>query len=177
MHEVPVLVTEIEGQARQRNPASRAPKYRISLVKDAGSMYVTSKPITSARMIVERLQELFEDFDREAFYVLCLDKKLRIIGVNLVSIGSLSLSLVHPREVFKAAILLNSSSIICVHNHPSSGNPAPSADDVLITERLSEAGNILGIHLQDHVIIGENAYHSFQEQGWKFSGRSRTEIG
>jgi len=163
--EVPFLVTELPGESvassKRTNPV-RAPRYKISLVKEAGSMYVTSKPIHSGAMIFEQASTLFEDIDREAFYIICLDGKLKVIGVNLVSLGTLNASLVHPREVFKAAILLNAAAIICAHNHPG-GDPFPSGQDRDLTQRLVTAGVLLGIFIKDHVVIGDKSYYSFAD--------------
>jgi len=75
------------------------------------------------------------------------------------------MSLVHPREVFKPAILLNSHGIICAHNHPS-GDPAPSPEDHVLTTRLRQAGELLGIALLDHIILGDERTHSFADYGW-----------
>ena len=111
------------------------------------------------------LRPLFQGLDREQFLVACLDAKHAIIGVNVVSIGSLTLSIVHPREVFKPAILLNSAAIICAHNHPS-GDPAPSAEDRVLTTRLREAGDLIGITILDHIILGDERTYSFADQGW-----------
>jgi DNA repair protein RadC len=160
MHRVPLLITEI----RRRNPSHGAPRYKIALVKEAGSVYITSKSLTTPRQVYEAVAKLFEGADRELFYVLCLDTKSKIIGVNLVTLGWLTGATIHPREVYKAAILLNASAIICVHNHPS-GNPAPSQADGDITHRLFSAGEILGIPLKDHVIVGENNYFSYTDTG------------
>jgi DNA repair protein RadC len=85
--------------------------------------------------------------------------------VNIVSIGSLTLSVVHPREVFKPAILLNACAIIAVHNHPS-GDPTPSAEDRTLTTRLRDAGDLLGIRLLDHLILGDDYNYSFADQIW-----------
>ena len=101
------------------------------------------------------LRPLFHGLDREQFLVACLDAKHAIIGVNVVSIGSLSFSIVHPREVFKPAILLNSAAIICAHNHPS-GHPEPSAEDRVLTARLRQAGDLIGITILDHIILGDD---------------------
>ena len=111
------------------------------------------------------LRPLFHGLDREQFLVACLDAKHAIIGVNVVSIGSLSFSIVHPREVFKPAILLNSAAIICSHNHPS-GDPAPSAEDRVLTARLRQAGDLIGITILDHIILGDDRTFSFADQGW-----------
>ena len=106
--------------------------------------------------------------DREAFYVLHLDGKNRIISKELISLGSLNQSIVHPREVFKGALLNNSAAIIGVHNHPS-GDPSPSREDKEITQRLLSCAEIIGVKLLDHIIIGfmsaKPQYYSFVESG------------
>jgi DNA repair protein RadC len=102
--------------------------------------------------------------DRERLYAVHMDGQNRVSGVELVSQGTLTSSLVTPREVYKSAILGNAAGLIAVHNHPS-GNPAPSGDDRAITRQLVEAGRILDIPLYDHVIVGEHAYFSFAEAG------------
>lgn len=105
------------------------------------------------------------DADREKLVCLHLDAKHRVQGFEIVAIGSLTAAIIHPREVFKAAILDNSNSIIIMHNHPS-GDTAPSAEDIAITDKLREAGNILGITLLDHVIVAASGdYTSFAEKG------------
>ena len=111
------------------------------------------------------LRPLFHGLDREQFLVACLDAKHGIIGVNVVSIGSLSFSIVHPREVFKPAILLNSAAIICAHNHPS-GEPEPSSEDRVLTARLRQAGDLIGITILDHIVLGDDRTFSFADQGW-----------
>ncbi len=92
--------------------------------------------------------------DQERFVVACLDTKNRVQCVVVVTIGTLDASLVHPREVFKPAIIEGSSAIILSHNHPS-GNPDPSREDHLVTDRLTEAGKLLGISVLDHIIHGD----------------------
>ena len=87
-----------------------------------------------------------------------------MIGINTVSIGTLTESLVHAREVFKGAILANAASIICAHNHPS-GDALASEADLAVTSKLKESGRILGIPIEDHVIVGEAGYFSFRQQG------------
>lgn len=148
-----------------RNPRHKTPRYRVSLVREAGSFYTTSRPIKDPRYIYKMSKQLFGDMDREAFYVVALDQQLKMIGINLVSLGTLTASLVHPREIFKALILLNAANFIGVHNHPSSGAPMPSAQDVDLTKRLAMAGRLLGISMRDHVIIGEGNFFSFADAG------------
>ncbi len=101
----------------------------------------------------------------ECFYVLYLDTKGRLLHEQEVSRGTLSSSLVHPREVFAPALLRRAAAIVVAHNHPS-GDPEPSADDRTTTRRLQRAGRLLGIELLDHVVVGAGRFTSFLEQGW-----------
>ena len=102
--------------------------------------------------------------DREQFVCCHLDAKNRLISREVVSIGHLTAALVHPREVFKAAILCNAASVAFVHNHPS-GDPEPSREDMDLTRRLLKAGEILGIAVLDHVVITANGHCSIAERG------------
>lgn len=109
--------------------------------------------------------------DQEAFVVFCLNRKCRLIGWQLVTIGTATAALIHPREAYRAAIIANASSIICAHNHPS-GDPAPSSADLQITRQLQAAGRAVEISMIDHVVIGMPArdpngrgYYSFREAG------------
>lgn len=141
----------------------RVPRYRVTLVcEHSGSQ--SSVPIQTSTGAAALLRPCFEGLDREQFIVCGLDAKHGVIGINVVSIGSLSLSIVHPREVFKALILMNAAAVICAHNHPS-GDVTPSQEDRALTTRLRAAGELLGITLLDHLILGESFY-SFADQGW-----------
>lgn len=140
------------------------PRQRLSLVCD-GSLQSSWKHFGNSYEAFQFAREqLYADADREQFHVLMLDSKNRLIGVNLVSQGSLSTSVVHPREVFKPAIVANSAAVIFLHNHPS-GCPEPSQEDRDCTRRLCEAGKILGIRVLDHVVIGQEAFFSFADSG------------
>lgn len=141
----------------------RIPRYTISLVKESSEVY-EHKRLTSSKDSFALLNNLFKSADREQFFVVTLDNKLKPIGINLVSVGTLNLSLVHPREVFKMAILQNSAAVLLAHNHPS-GDSQPSAEDITLTKRLVECGTLLGIRIMDHLIIGENRYYSFADEG------------
>jgi len=105
------------------------------------------------------------DLDREVFKVLMLDTKHRIIAIETLSVGDLTGTLVHPRELFKDAMRRNSAAVILVHNHPS-GDPEPSPDDIDLTRRLVAGGRLLGIEVLDHIIIGDNRYVSLKERGF-----------
>lgn len=131
---------------------------RISL--DVQQKLVIKSPDDVKHMLMEDMRY----FDREHFRVLYLDRKGGLIFVEDVSIGSLHSAIVHPREVFKTAVKRSAASIILVHNHPS-GDPTPSNEDIDITRRLIEAGNVLGIEVLDHVIIGEGRYCSLKSKG------------
>jgi DNA repair protein RadC len=100
---------------------------------------------------------------KEHFRVLLLDAKNRLLASELVSIGTLNTSLVHPRELFRRAIAAAAAAVILIHNHPS-GDPTPSAEDLALTRRLVEAGRLLGIEVLDHLVIGDNRYVSLKER-------------
>lgn len=102
---------------------------------------------------------------KEHFLAFLLDAKNRLIGIHVVSIGTLDAATVHPREVFTPALLTAAKSIVVAHNHPS-GDPAPSAEDQLVTDRLRSAGELLGIELLDHVIVGRDRFYCFSEQAY-----------
>jgi DNA repair protein RadC len=104
------------------------------------------------------------DQDKEHFWIVGLTTRSNIKYIELVSLGTLNSALVHPREVFRMAIMQASSSIVVVHNHPS-GNSEASDEDIKLTRRLVEAGKILGIELLDHVIVGDDYYKSLKEMG------------
>ena len=107
---------------------------------------------------------LLRDESAEVFAILCLTTKHRVIAYHEVSRGTLDSTIVHPREVFKAALLANSAAIMAAHNHPS-GDPTPSPEDVDLTRRLAAAGELIGIPLLDHIVIGDGRYFSFKEAG------------
>lgn len=146
---------------------------RLQMVKersvgfDGGSI---KSPGEAARLI----RRILDDTDREQFVVLALNAKNRVLGVNIASVGSLNSSIIHPREIFKFAYLANAAAVILAHNHPS-GDPEPSPEDREVTRRLIEAGQVLGIDVLDHVIVGDadcRDYWSFREQTPSVFGKS-----
>ena len=143
------------------------PRYRVTLVRENRAV-PPSSPLTTSATAAALLRPLFAGLDREQFLVCGLDAKHSIIGVNIVSIGSLSLAIVHPREVFKPLILMNAAAWICSHNHPS-GDVAPSQEDRVLTSRLRQGADLLGIRLLDHFILTDEHYYSFADQGWPSS--------
>lgn len=125
-----------------------------------GDRPVIRSPRDAAALVMEEMRHL----QKEHFVVLFLNTKNHVIAQETLSMGSLNASLVHPREVFRSAIRQGSASIICIHNHPS-GDPTPSREDIALTNRLVEAGNIIGIEVLDHLIIGDGIFISLKEQG------------
>ena len=130
---------------------------RYSLAKRDG------EPIKSARDVFEYASQRLITNQQETFMILLLDSKNRIVKDEVISIGTLNASIIHPREVFKSAIRESANSIILVHNHPS-GDPEPSAEDEQITKKLFEAGELLNIKVLDHIIVGKDKFWSFKER-------------
>ena len=127
--------------------------YRLQLVRDrafdVNSISIWDHP----DVVYKELKPMFDGLDREHFVVVAVDTRNRPIGAHTVSIGSLSATIVHSREVFKFAILANAAAIILVHNHPSD-DLSPSEDDIELTKRLAKAGDLMGIAVLDHLIFG-----------------------
>ncbi len=119
--------------------------------------------VDSPIVIVELLMEEMRYLNKEHFKIVLLNTKNQIISIEEISIGNLNSSIVHPREVFNIAIKRSANSIILVHNHPS-GDSTPSKEDISITHRLIDAGNIIGIKVLDHIIIGDNNYVSLKQR-------------
>lgn len=113
--------------------------------------------IKNSKDVYELVKNELKKADREIFLAISLNTRNKVLGINTVSVGSLNASLVHPREVFKPAILQNATGVILVHNHPS-GETEPSEEDLDITRKLVEAGRILEINVIDHVIVGSKFY-------------------
>ncbi|MGL4336853.1 MAG: RadC family protein [Turicibacter sp.] len=129
------------------------------------SRQIKADAILSPSDCVSFLSADMKHLTQEHFVVLFLDTKNYIVGKKTIFIGSLNKAIVHPREVFRAAIKRSSASIICAHNHPS-GDPTPSEQDIQLTHRLVEAGELIGIKVLDHVIIGDEQFVSLKEKGY-----------
>jgi DNA repair protein RadC len=140
---------------------------KIQMIKESSMKYeLSSSKITSPHVCAGIFENFIGLADREHSVMMCLDTKNKIISLITLSIGTLNVGLVHPREVFKSAILSNAASIILGHNHPS-GDPEPSPEDIQMTERVAEAGRIIGIELLDHIIIGdEGKFISLKEKDY-----------
>jgi len=139
-------------------------KYRIELVREGteGSVSISQKPLIGAKSVYQYIRAGLENKDREFFVSILFNTRLIPLGVNLVAIGGLNYAVVHPREVFKAAVLASASSLIIAHNHPS-GDIGPSKEDINITNKLVQAGKLLDIPVNDHIIVGRNRYYSMAE--------------
>ncbi len=141
-------------------------KAALEIGKRATSVPLTTgQRVTSSRDVFGYYRPLLRDLRREVFKVILLDGKNTIIKDVTVSEGSLTLSIVHPREAFVPAVRESAAAVIFVHNHPS-GDPEASPEDRALTQRLVSAGEIMGIRVLDHVIIGDIRYFSFADQGW-----------
>ncbi len=132
---------------------------RLSLVAAERTVTIKS-PQDAAELLMDKMRH----YDREHFVAVLLNTKNRVLAVETVSIGHLNASLVHPREIFKSAIKRSASGIIVAHNHPS-GDPEPSQEDILVTKRLKDVGEIIGIDILDHLVIGDREFVSFKERG------------
>ena len=133
---------------------------RVEGYSEAGSKPLVKTPEDVVGLVRGRLKGK----KKEHFLALLLDTRNQLIKVAEISVGSLDSSLVHPREVFKEAISATAASVIFVHNHPS-GDPTASEDDIKLTKRLAEAGEIVGIDVLDHIIIGDKNYLSLKREG------------
>ena len=144
-------------------------KYSVQLVREKEEKCM-EKQANSPKAVANIVNEVFnmDTQPSEIFVMLALDTKKKPVGCFLVSQGRLDATVVHPREVFQRALLVNADSIIVAHNHPS-GDTRPSMGDIDVTQTLKEAGEIMNIELMDHIIVGENGkYYSFRENGQVF---------
>ena len=138
--------------------------FKICMVKENDIEYPDVN-ISFPQTVADLVAKYVGTPDREMFIVLAVNVRNKITGIHTVSVGSLDTSIVHPREVFKFAILANASSIIVAHNHPS-GDTTPSSDDIELTKRLKQASEILAIDLLDHIVLGHDGeYLSFKSRG------------
>lgn len=125
----------------------------------------TGTRIASSADLYHHYHPRLRDLRHEVFQVILLDAKNAVIRDAMISEGSLTLSIVHPREVFNLAVRESAAAVIFLHNHPS-GDPTPSSEDRALTARLVSAGDVLGIRVLDHVIVGDRSYISFADKGW-----------
>jgi len=146
--------------------AYRLKTFRVQFVAEP-SAFPTGSPCRCSQDVERLARSIFEtlDADKEHFVLLAMNNKNKVNGFKVVSTGSLTASLVHPREVWRAALHLCAAAVVFVHNHPS-GDPAPSQEDQEITRRLKETGDVLGIRVLDHVVLGDDGrFFSFSDRG------------
>jgi DNA repair protein RadC len=160
-----------ENEIRGKNGVKGIGPAKIAEIKAAielGRRYQKPKlagaSFCSSGDVVSYYQPRMKDLKKEMFRCALLDTKNKIISDEVVSIGSLSASIVHPRETFKSAIRESAAAVIFIHNHPS-GDIKPSQEDILLTRRLVQAGEVLGIQVLDHIIIGDGSHFSFRDNG------------
>lgn len=160
-----MTVTELEDAGLTPARARRLHHvFEIARRYSGAQRLVKGEPFTSPRHIFDAYRLRFREEKREHFLTIVLDARHRIMNEHLISVGSLTSSIVHPREVFRPAVREAAGAIVLVHNHPS-GDPQPSEEDVAVTRRLIHASELLGIRILDHVIVGDGNYASFKELG------------
>ena len=141
------------------------PGFRIALVREPGVKLAERPQIRVPAEAAPMLAQYIGESDREVFVIAMLTIRHRVLGLHTVSVGCLTSSLVHPREVLKPAILSGAAAFLAAHNHPS-GDAEPSTEDIALTRRLAAAGQLLGIELLDHLILGEGGrFVSLRERG------------
>lgn len=150
-----------------RSRSRRAPMLRVQMVQLVceGSSPFVRRELRSATDVYAAFRDLCAAADREYFWTILLNTKHKIIGVEEAAKGSLTSTIVHPREVYKSVILANAAAVIFVHNHPS-GDPAPSREDLEITRRLRDVGELLGVRVLDHIVVGHDRYVSMVDDGY-----------
>lgn len=144
-------------------PRKRIDIVSLKLVKESSLLY-EPRQCTSVASAYQLVRPFIEEKDREHLVVVGLNTKHEPLIINLVHIGTVNQSIAEPRDIFKPVLLSNSTRYIVAHNHPS-GDTTPSTQDKLLTKKLKAAGELLGIELLDHLIIGGNCYYSFKEEG------------
>lgn len=164
--EYPTTSNQNHRKDKERQPAKRVDLISLRIVRESSpSILYQKRVIRSAEDAAELLRPHLEDRDREHFLCVHLTTKHEVASLILCSVGSPDASIVHPRDVLKAACISNASAIICAHNH-SSGDPTPSNEDVSVTRRLKDAATLLGIDFLDHLVIGSGGrFTSLRAEG------------
>lgn len=154
----------MNGKNEGAEKGKRVQVVRVEMVKERAVRFATNL-VRTPQDAASILAGFLAGVDREHFVLMCLDTKNKVNALNVVSVGTLNGAMVHPREVFKPAILANAAAVILGHNHPS-GDTTPSREDKEIVKRLAEVGKILGIEVLDSLILGDDGnFISFKEQG------------
>lgn len=149
------------GLEAKIDSSKRPMKCRVMIVREGRP---TEAEASSPQAVYQFMKPKCRRLDREHFWRIDVDARSKVLGYEVVSVGTISASLVHPREVFKGAILNNAAAIIIAHNHPS-GDTTPSAEDREVTRRIQRAGELMGIPLLDHLVLSDKGFTSFKDQG------------
>jgi len=152
----------VEAPKRIKFKQIKAIYETLNVSEDLAEYFAKGQRYTAPAQVYEAFKFLMQE-TKEMFITLHLNGKNSIICIDLVSVGSLNQSIVHPRSVFQTALLSNAAACLLIHNHPT-GDPTPSREDIEITRRLKEAGELLGIKILDHIIVGDD-YFSFVDKG------------
>ncbi len=126
-------------------------------------MFVCDVVVESSTQVYHEMRDI-KSWSKEAFVAFYLDTRNKVISREIISVGTLDAAIIHPREVFRTAIMRNAASVVIAHNHPS-GGLSPSNDDIEITKQLTKAGELIGIQLIDHVIVSRDGFYSFCDKG------------
>lgn len=152
---------QLEGMMKRPIPKKKVGIIHLQMVKESRILYGMNR-FTQPGEAVQMVRPLFAMADREMLAVMSLNTKVEPLALEIASVGGLNACSVDIRDIFKHAILNNGAFIICFHNHPS-GDPVPSFSDMQVTDRIKKSGDLLGIPLIDHIIIGEGNFYSFRE--------------
>jgi len=166
LREMPYLAVEELMEIRGIGPAKAV---QVKAALELGRrMVVASRgynvDITSPEDVFNYMMEEMRYLEQEEFRIILLNIKNKVLGVETIFRGGLNSSIVHPREIFRLALRRSAASLILLHNHPS-GDPTPSAEDISVTRRLVEAGEVMGVNILDHIVMGEGRFLSFREKG------------
>lgn len=154
---------QLEGMRKRPIPKKKVGIIRLQMVKESRILYGMNR-LSQPGEAVEMVRPLFAMADREIMLVMSLNTKLEPMALEIAAVGGLNVCSVDIRDIFKHALLNNSAFVLCFHNHPT-GDPEPNYEDRQITDRIQKAGEILGIRLIDHIIVGEDGFYSFREHG------------
>lgn len=153
-------------KSKKELPRKRVSVIRTMAVREKTVLY-EGRRIRNAEDAVRLMKPFMEDADREHLLVCCLDRKNQPVSIEVAAVGTVSKCLVGMREVFKNAVLSNAASLILFHNHPS-GDATPSMEDIAISKKLKQAGELLDTQVLDHIILGQDDFHSMAETlGWR----------